>query len=89
MGTPSITPSSTPAHVCRSCSWVVGALNSAWRCVRGMLAAHPELNPQPSEDIVKKFTDLWGASEEWDDKVLEKHVYLGRELGKRERQAVA
>ncbi len=51
-----------------------------------MLAAHPELNPHPGEDIIKKFTTEWGSNEEWDDKVLEKHVYLGRVLTER-RQA--
>jgi len=66
--------------------WVAGALNSAWRCVYAMLAAHPELNPRPGEDIMRKFTALWGSSEEWDDRVLEKHVYLGRVLTQR-RQA--
>lgn len=45
-----------------------------------MLLAHPEINPNPGEDIVKKFKELWGSSEEWDDKQLAKHVYLAREL---------
>ncbi|KAG8835722.1 hypothetical protein FRC17_001513 [Serendipita sp. 399] len=64
--------------------WVAGALNSAWRCVRSMLVAHPELNPNPQENIMKKFMDEWGNSEEWDDKKLEKHVYLGRNLFERQ-----
>jgi len=63
--------------------WVAGALNSAWRCVREMLVAHPELNPNPKEDIFIKFAKIWGDSEEWDDHVLAKHVYLGRALNKR------
>ncbi|KAF8879929.1 L-amino acid oxidase [Infundibulicybe gibba] len=64
-------------------NWVAGALNSAWRCVREMLVAHPELNPNPKEDIFIKFAKIWGDSEEWDDHVLAKHVYLGRALNKR------
>ncbi|KIJ46262.1 hypothetical protein M422DRAFT_778531 [Sphaerobolus stellatus SS14] len=64
--------------------WVVGALNSAWRCVYSMLKAHPELNPNPKEDIIQKFLSSWGDTEEWDNKVLEKHVYIGRELTKRQ-----
>ncbi|KAE9402991.1 hypothetical protein BT96DRAFT_815577 [Gymnopus androsaceus JB14] len=66
--------------------WLVGALNSAWRCVHDMLVAHPELNPNPNEDIIKKFINEWGESEEWDEKKGAKHVYLGRELFKRQQQ---
>ncbi|KAF5392271.1 hypothetical protein D9757_001577 [Collybiopsis confluens] len=66
--------------------WVVGALNSAWRCVHDMLVAHPELNPNPEEDIMAKFITEWGESEEWDDKKGAKHVYLGRELFKRQQE---
>jgi hypothetical protein len=51
--------------------------------VRAVLVAHQELNPDPEEDILKKFTSLWGDSEEWDNKTLEKHVYIGRELTKK------
>jgi hypothetical protein len=47
-----------------------------------MLVAHPELNPNPKEDILEKFASLWGDSEEWDNTILEKHVYIGRELTK-------
>jgi hypothetical protein len=32
-----------------------------------MLIAHPELNPNLKEDVVK-FIDEWGTSEEWDGK---------------------
>ncbi|KIK62636.1 hypothetical protein GYMLUDRAFT_164923 [Collybiopsis luxurians FD-317 M1] len=66
--------------------WVVGALNSAWRCVHDMLVAHPELNPNPEEDILERFMEEWGESEEWDDKKGAKHIYLGRELFKRQQQ---
>jgi hypothetical protein len=57
-------------------------LNSAWRAVLGMLMEHPELNPNPNEDIIQKFKTLWGASEEWDDRLLGKHLYVARELAK-------
>ncbi|KAF5309811.1 hypothetical protein D9758_018993 [Tetrapyrgos nigripes] len=67
--------------------WVVGALNSAWRCVHDMLVAHPELNPNPKKDIMAEFMNLWGESEEWDDIKGAKHVYLGRELFKRQQGA--
>ncbi|TFK34498.1 L-amino acid oxidase [Crucibulum laeve] len=66
--------------------WVAGALNSAWRAVLGMLLAHPELNPNPGEDIIAKFKREWGDSEEWDQRDLAKHVYVGREVGKINRQ---
>lgn len=62
--------------------WVAGALNSAWRAVLGMLLAHPELNPNPKENIINKFISLWGPSEEWDEKQLAKHLYIARELTK-------
>ncbi|KAJ3505377.1 hypothetical protein NLJ89_g7452 [Agrocybe chaxingu] len=62
--------------------WVAGALNSAWRAVLGMLLAHPELNPNPNEDIIAKFKKEWGDSEEWDQRTLATHTYLGRELNK-------
>ena len=45
-----------------------------------MLVAHPEVNPDPKEDIVAKFTKEWGTSEEWEEEALKKHVYLGRVL---------
>lgn len=51
-----------------------------------MLVAHPELNPNPKEDIMAKFMKQWGESEEWDDMKGAKHVYLGRELFKRQQQ---
>ncbi|KAF5380291.1 hypothetical protein D9757_007919 [Collybiopsis confluens] len=66
--------------------WVVGAFNSAWRCVHDMLVAHPELNPNLAEDIIAKFMYEWGDSEEWDDKKGARHVYLGRELFKRQQE---
>jgi len=47
-----------------TCRWVAGAFKSVWRCVHQMLLAHPEINPIPGEDIVAKFKNLWGASEE-------------------------
>ena len=62
--------------------WVAGALNSAWRSVLGMLLAHPELNPNPDEDIIAKFKREWGNSEEWDQRTLAKHTSLGRQLNK-------
>lgn len=46
----------------------------------GMLIAHPELNPNKNEDIFKKFTDMWGRSEEIDRDVLEVVVNLGRNM---------
>ncbi|EKM59015.1 uncharacterized protein PHACADRAFT_136177 [Phanerochaete carnosa HHB-10118-sp] len=58
--------------------WVAGALNSAWRAVFGMLIAHPELNPNPKEDIIDKFVKIWGATEEYDNESLETVVNLGR-----------
>lgn len=58
--------------------WIAGALNSAWRAVFGMLIAHPELNPNPREDIIKKFLDLWGHSEEYENESLEAVVNLAR-----------
>jgi hypothetical protein len=62
--------------------WVAGALNSVWRAVLGILIEHPELNPNPGENIVEKFKTLWGESEEWDKKLLNKHLYVARELAK-------
>jgi hypothetical protein len=62
--------------------WVVGAFNNMWRAVLGMLIEHPELNPNPRENIVEKFKTLWGASEEWDEKLLNKHLYITHELAK-------
>jgi hypothetical protein len=47
-----------------------------------MLIEHPELNPNPGENIVEKFKTLWGASEEWDEKLLNKHLHAARELAK-------
>lgn len=47
-----------------------------------MLIEHPELNPNPKENIVEKFKTLWGASEEWDEKLLSKHLYVSRQLTK-------
>ncbi|KAF8804924.1 FAD/NAD(P)-binding domain-containing protein [Phlegmacium glaucopus] len=60
--------------------WVAGALNSGWRAVMGMLIAHPELNPNKDEDIIKKFQDIWGKSEELDDDTLAQVVNLGRTM---------
>jgi hypothetical protein len=34
------------------------------------------------ENIVEKFKTLWGASEEWDEKLLNKHLYITHELAK-------
>jgi hypothetical protein len=47
-----------------------------------MLIAHPELNPNLDENIIDKFISLWGPSEEWDEKKLAKHLYVGQELTK-------
>ena len=44
-----------------------------------MLIAHPELNPHKDEDIIEKFTTLWGDSEEWDKETLELIINVGRE----------
>ncbi|KAH6906827.1 L-amino acid oxidase [Coprinopsis sp. MPI-PUGE-AT-0042] len=60
--------------------WVAGALNSAWRSVFQMLMAHPELNPNPGEDIIAKFKAEWGDSEEWDQRDLEKVTQLNAKL---------
>lgn len=60
--------------------WVAGALNSAWRAVFEMLIAHPELNPNPSQDILAKFKAEWGDTEEWDQRTLTTLTYLNREL---------
>lgn len=48
----------------------------------GMLIAHPELNPNPNEDIIKKFQDIWGKSEELDSETLATVVNLGRTMPK-------
>ncbi|KAJ7060959.1 L-amino acid oxidase [Mycena amicta] len=58
--------------------WVAGALNSAWRAVRGLLISHPELNPNPDEDILEKFQEKWGSSEELDENTLATIVNIGR-----------
>ena len=45
-----------------------------------MLIAHPELNPNPGEDILQKFIDIWGTSGEWpDDDAFTKQARMGRE----------
>jgi len=62
--------------------WVAGALNSGWRAVMGLLLTHPELNPNPGEDIIAKFKNIWGPSEEWDEKDLAVMEWLGRETTK-------
>ena len=46
----------------------------------GLLIAHPELNPNKNEDIIKKFQDKWGKSEELDDDTLTTVVNLGRSM---------
>ncbi|KAG5650548.1 hypothetical protein H0H81_011863 [Sphagnurus paluster] len=60
--------------------WVAGALNSGWRAVMGLLQNHPELNPNPSENIIEKFKSIWGPSEEWDPKDLAVHNYIAQQL---------
>jgi len=60
--------------------WVAGALNSGWRAVYSLLDTHPEINPNPGEDIKEKFKLLWGPSEEWDTKELSAHNYVARRL---------
>ena len=45
-----------------------------------MLDTHPEINPNPGEDIKEKFKLLWGPSEEWDTKELSAHNYVARRL---------
>ncbi|KAF8074658.1 L-amino acid oxidase [Lyophyllum atratum] len=62
--------------------WVAGALNSGWRAVLGLLQNHPELNPNPSEDIIEKFKNLWGPSEEWDAKDLATLNYINQQVTK-------
>lgn len=47
-----------------------------------MIVAHPEIVPNPAQDTMLKFTTEWGDSEEWDQRTLAKHTYLGRELTK-------
>jgi hypothetical protein len=47
-----------------------------------MLLAHPELNPNPKEDIIARFKKEWGNSEEWNDATLAKHTLLAGELTK-------
>ena len=61
-------------------SWVAGALNSAWRAVLQMLMAHPELNPNPGQDIIAKFKAEWGDSEEWDQRDLAKITQINAKL---------
>jgi len=53
-----------------------------------MLLAHPELNPNPNEDIIAKFKKEWGDSEEWSQDTLEKHTFLARELSKLSFQSI-
>ena len=53
-----------------------------------MLLAHPELNPNPNEDIVAKFKREWGDSEEWAQEMLAKHTSLARELSKASFQSI-
>ncbi|KAG5643876.1 hypothetical protein DXG03_009506 [Asterophora parasitica] len=60
--------------------WVAGALNSGWRSVLGLLQNHPEINPKPSENIIDKFKNLWGPSEEWDPKDLAVHNFIAQQL---------
>ncbi|KAG5637252.1 hypothetical protein H0H81_005251 [Sphagnurus paluster] len=64
--------------------WVAGALNSSWRVVMGLLQNHPELNPNPRENIIEKFTTIWGPSEEWDPKDLAVHNYIAQKLAEPE-----
>ncbi|KAG5634273.1 hypothetical protein H0H81_002578 [Sphagnurus paluster] len=64
--------------------WVAGALNSGWRAVLGLLQNHPELNPNPGENIIEKFKSLWGPSEEWDPKDLAVHNYIAQQLAELE-----
>ncbi|KAG5638419.1 hypothetical protein H0H81_012750 [Sphagnurus paluster] len=61
--------------------WVEGALESGWRSVLSLLRTHPEINPHPEEDIVKKFLDLWGPLQEWVPQDFAAHNSLARQPG--------
>ncbi|GLB43333.1 putative flavin containing amine oxidoreductase [Lyophyllum shimeji] len=60
--------------------WVAGALNAGWRATLGLLQAHPELNPNPGEDIIEKFKNIWGPSEEWDVKDVATMNWINQQL---------
>lgn len=42
--------------------------------------AHPEINPNPGQDIIAKFKAEWGDSEEWDQRDLAKITQLNAKL---------
>ena len=54
-------------------SWVAGALNSAWRAVEQYLTLN-----QPRS--LKKFWELWGPTEYWDEASDEGLAELSRKL---------
>ena len=55
-------------------SWVAGAFDSAWRAVDQYLALNMD------EDTRKKFWDLWGPTEYWDESSNKELVALNRKL---------
>jgi hypothetical protein len=63
--------------------WVAGAFDSAWRAVQQFLTAFAS---QYGDKYMKKFTEIWGTSEYWDDKMLEKHMKIALHLSKLERK---
>ena len=58
-------------------SWVAGALDSAWRAVDQYLS----INQSPS--VQKKFWELWGPTEYWDEASDKGLVELNRKLMER------
>jgi len=62
--------------------WVAGALNAGWRATLGLLQSQPELNPNPSENIIDKFKSIWGPSEEWDVKDVAVMNFINQQLTK-------
>jgi len=58
-------------------AWVAGALDSAWRAVDQYLALN-----QP-ESVRKRFWDLWGPTEYWDEASNTELVAQNRKLTER------
>jgi len=58
-------------------AWVAGALDSAWRAVNQYLTLNHE------EDVQKKFWNLWGETEYWDEASNKELVEQNRKLTER------
>jgi len=55
-------------------SWVAGAFDSSWRAVDQYLALNM------GDDVRKKFWELWGPTEYWDESSNKELVALNRKL---------